>query len=86
MSMEKNRQREQELSQEIERLHNEIKLLQRNSEEGATLSQQLSKEVGFSVWREHHFLSMVFNQMRSFIGQGCRRSDFSTKSRGRETD
>lgn len=45
MSMEKNRQREQELSQEIERLHNEIKLLQRNSEEGATLSQQLSKEV-----------------------------------------
>ena len=45
MSLEKSRQREQELSQEIERLQGEIKSLQLSSEEGATISQQLSKEV-----------------------------------------
>ena len=45
MSLGKSRQREQELSQEIERLQGEIKSLQLSSEEGATISQQLSKEV-----------------------------------------
>jgi hypothetical protein len=45
MSMEKSRQREIELRQEIERLQNEIKIMQKSSEEGANISQQLCKEV-----------------------------------------
>lgn len=45
MSMEKSRQREQELVAEIERLQGDIKSLQKSSEEGANISQQLSKEV-----------------------------------------
>lgn len=43
--MEKNRQREFELKQEMDRLHAEIKIMQKSSEEGANISQQLSKEV-----------------------------------------
>lgn len=45
MSLEKTRQREVELAQEIERLQMEIKTLQKNSEEAANVNQQLSKEV-----------------------------------------
>jgi len=45
MSLEKSRQREIELAQEIERLQMEIKTLQKNSEEAANVNQQLSKEV-----------------------------------------
>ena len=45
MSLEKSRQREVELAQEIERLQMEIKTLQKNSEEAAIVNQQLSKEV-----------------------------------------
>lgn len=45
MSMEKNRQREQELVVEIESLQAEIKAMQRTSEDGANISQQLGKEV-----------------------------------------
>ena len=45
MSLEKTRQREVELAQEIERLQMEIKNLQKNSEEAANVNQQLSKEV-----------------------------------------
>ena len=45
MSLEKSRQREVELAQEIDRLQMEIKILQKNSEEAANVNQQLSKEV-----------------------------------------
>jgi len=45
MSLEKTRQREVELAQEIDRLQMEIKTLQKNSEEAANVNQQLSKEV-----------------------------------------
>lgn len=45
MSLEKSRQREVELAQEIDRLQMEIKNLQKNSEEAANVNQQLSKEV-----------------------------------------
>ena len=45
MSMEKSRQREAELLSEIEKLQGDIKLIQRSSEEGANVSQKLSKEV-----------------------------------------
>jgi hypothetical protein len=45
MSLEKSRQREVELAQEIERLQFEIKALQKNSEEAANVNQQLSKDV-----------------------------------------
>ena len=45
MSLEKTRQREQELVQEVDRLQNEIKSLQKSSEDSANISQQLSKDV-----------------------------------------
>ena len=45
MSLEKTRQREQELVVEIERLQAEIKSLQKSSEDSANISQQLSKDV-----------------------------------------
>ena len=48
MSLEKTRQREQELVQEADRLQNEIKLLQKSSEDSANISQQLSKDVSAS--------------------------------------
>ena len=49
MSMEKNRQREAELLSEIEKLQGDIKLIQKSSEEGANVSQKLSKEVNAGV-------------------------------------
>ena len=49
MSMEKSRQREQELLQEIDRLQMDIKALQKTSEEGASVSQKLSKDVRKSL-------------------------------------
>ena len=54
MSLEKTRQREVELAQEIDRLQMEIKTLQKNSEEAANVNQQLSKEVG-PYLRQAHF-------------------------------
>lgn len=48
MSLEKTRQREQELVVEIERLQSEIKSLQKSSEDSANISQQLSKDVSFN--------------------------------------
>ena len=54
MSLEKTRQREVELAQEIDRLQMEIKTLQKNSEEAANVNQQLSKEVG-TFFRQTHF-------------------------------
>ena len=61
MSLEKTRQREVELAQEIDRLQMEIKTLQKNSEEAANVNQQLSKEVGTSFtsntfWLYHHVI------------------------------
>ena len=47
MSIEKSRQREQELLLEMDRLQAEIKSLQKSSEEGANISQQLSQEVSY---------------------------------------
>ena len=49
MSMEKSRQREAELLSEIEKLQGDIKLIQRSSEEGANVSQKLSKEVRLAI-------------------------------------
>ncbi|XP_071743270.1 uncharacterized protein RASSF8 isoform X2 [Lepeophtheirus salmonis] len=45
MSIEKSKQKEQELMSEVEKLHEEIKSLQKSSEEGANISQHLSVEV-----------------------------------------
>ena len=50
MSLEKTRQREVELAQEIDRLQMEIKTLQKNSEEAANVNQQLSKEVKYILY------------------------------------
>ena len=54
MSLEKSRQREVELAQEIDRLQMEIKTLQKNSEEAANVNQQLSKEVGIFFCQTHY--------------------------------
>ena len=53
MSLEKTRQREVELAQEIDRLQMEIKTLQKNSEEAANVNQQLSKEVSTFFFVKH---------------------------------
>ena len=61
MSLEKSRQREAELAQEIERLQMEIKTLQKNSEEAANVNQQLSKEVrGKKCNKEHNIWRLYF--------------------------
>lgn len=44
-SQEKSKQREEELKTEVERIQAEIKVLQNNSEESATVSDKLSREV-----------------------------------------
>ncbi len=49
MSLEKSRTREQELNAEVDRLQQEIRITQRSSEEGANISQQLSKEVRYAL-------------------------------------
>ena len=58
MSLEKTRQREQELVQEADRLQNEIKLLQKSSEDSANISQQLSKDVSTSDVYIIHFANI----------------------------
>ena len=50
MSLEKSRAREAELLCEIDKLQADIRLIQRSSEEGANVSQKLSKEVGCMDW------------------------------------
>ena len=59
MSLEKSRQREVELAQEIERLQMEIKTLQKNSEEAANVNQQLSKEVNTRAFCNQERVIMV---------------------------
>ena len=44
-SQEKSRQREEELRVEVERIQAEIKQLQRSSEESATVSDKLTRDV-----------------------------------------
>ena len=60
MSLEKSRQREAELAQEIERLQMEIKTLQKNSEEAANVNQQLSKEVRGKKCNIAQYLTPLF--------------------------
>ena len=64
MSLEKNRQRESELNTEIERLQSEIKMMQRSSEEGANVSQRLSKEVR-RIEIYHAFALQVSRDMKT---------------------
>ena len=44
-SIERGKEREEELRGEVDRIHQEIKLLQRNNEDSATISDKLSREV-----------------------------------------
>ncbi len=72
MSLEKSRLREAELTSELDRLQSEIRAAQRTSEEGANVSQQLSKEVGDTdVWRWH---------LKSYINCNITFRLFSVKS------
>ena len=59
MSLEKTRQREVELAQEIDRLQMEIKTLQKNSEEAANVNQQLSKEVKYILYTSLYFSDIL---------------------------
>jgi len=70
MSMEKSRQREQELHLEMERLQAEIKTMQKSAEESANISQQLSKEVSYRE-RGHQCDRMVSRNLPKAI-QFCR--------------
>ena len=44
-SIERGKEREEELRVEVDRIHSEIKLLQRTNEDSATISDKLSREV-----------------------------------------
>lgn len=44
-SIERSKEREEELRVEVDRIHSEIKLLQRTNEDSATVSDKLSREV-----------------------------------------
>ena len=44
-SMEKSKEKEEELRAEVERIQSEIKILQKNNEDSATISDKLSREV-----------------------------------------
>ncbi len=50
-SIERSKEREEELRVEVDRIHSEIKLLQRTNEDSATISDKLSREVS-GEWRE----------------------------------
>ena len=45
-SLEKTKEREEELRGEVDRIHAEIKILQKTNEDSATISDKLSREVG----------------------------------------
>ena len=67
MSLEKSRQREQELGVEIERLQAEIKSLQKSSEDSANISQQLSKDVRtHSKWIKVLCMTQLYRKERVF--------------------
>ena len=44
-SLEKTKEREEELRGEVDRIHAEIKILQKTNEDSATISDKLSREV-----------------------------------------
>ena len=44
-SIERSKEREEELRLEVDRIHSEIKLLQKTNEDSATISDKLSREV-----------------------------------------
>jgi len=44
-SMEKTKEKEEELRAEVDRIQSEIKILQKNNEDSATVSDKLSREV-----------------------------------------
>merc|ERR1712150_402071 len=45
MGMEKSKEKEEELRAEVDRIQSEIKILQKNNEDSATISDKLSREV-----------------------------------------
>ena len=49
-SQEKSKQKEEELKVEIERIQSEIKQLQKTSEDSATISDKLNREVGTAFY------------------------------------
>ena len=48
-SMEKSKEKEEELRAEVDRIQSEIKILQKNNEDSATISDKLSREVRLIV-------------------------------------
>ena len=48
-SIERNKEREEELRGEVDRIHTEIKILQKTNEDSATISDKLSREVSVIV-------------------------------------
>ena len=48
-SIERSKEREEELRLEVDRIHSEIKLLQKTNEDSATISDKLSREVSGGV-------------------------------------
>ena len=63
-SLEKTKEREEELRGEVDRIHAEIKILQKTNEDSATISDKLSREVS------------EFNPLLSPCASRCGRSPY----------
>ena len=52
-SQEKSKEKEEELKAEVERIQSEIKILQKTSEDSATISDKLNREVGLALYSNY---------------------------------
>ena len=75
-SMEKSKEKEEELRAEVDRIQSEIKILQKNNEDSATISDKLSREVRLMVLTDRA-LSLLYSIFH-FISPG-RSSKWKTK-------
>ena len=75
-SMEKSKEKEEELRAEVDRIQSEIKILQKNNEDSATISDKLSREVRLMVLTDRglsllysifHFISCQVQQVENQI-------------------
>ena len=64
--MEKSKEKEEELRAEVDRIQSEIKILQKNNEDSATISDKLSREVRLIVSLE---LTPLFDSISCQVQQ-----------------
>ena len=64
-SMEKSKEKEEELRAEVDRIQSEIKILQKTNEDSATISEKLSREVRLMVQTDFFILCFTLFPARS---------------------